>query len=187
MCAVKMAKHTLFALCGGIAPYTARRGMTQGCAACRNEGAAYAACTRAGVPQAELHLYAWSVRLCMIRIPGTKSYTGKAERTAHVVCSPGPHRDRGGHPEAMRKTDFKGDAGAKLHPLLRADEKVSRGMAQGDKDPFPGLHLPCQSGQGKAVLPAQESHGAHQADRHRRRSGIPHRGGDPLSPGVWER
>ena len=36
MCTVKMAKHTLFALCGGIAPYTARRGTTQGCAACRN-------------------------------------------------------------------------------------------------------------------------------------------------------
>lgn len=36
ICAAKMAKHTLFALCGGIAPYTARRGTTQGCAACRN-------------------------------------------------------------------------------------------------------------------------------------------------------
>lgn len=123
----------------------------------------------------------------MIRIPGTESYAGKAERTAHVVCSPGPHRDRGGHPEAMRKTDLKGDAGAKLHPLLRADEKVSREMAQGDKDPFPRLHLPYQPGQGKAVLPAQESHGADQADRHRRRSGASHRRGDPLPPGVWKR
>ena len=47
---------------------------------------------RAGAPLAERHLY----------------HTGKAERTAHVVCDSGPHRDRGGYTEAMRETDRPG-------------------------------------------------------------------------------
>ena len=60
-------------------------------------------------------------------------------------------------------------------------------MAQRKEGPVPGIRLPCQSGQGEAVLSAEKGHRTDKADRHRGRSGSPHRGGDTLSSHIWKR